>query len=140
MAKWLAAGGFVLLALVIVLWYQMQETGAVAAPAPKPVPVAEQAQAAPSAPLAHAIAAVTATSAQSGKIDPASDAFFSQFTDKIPSIISGNAIRKCYQGGLHRRGRDAFLTLEFVDHIKNGEVTVSDVKIKKSDLNDAALE
>jgi hypothetical protein len=141
MAKWLAAGGVILLALVVLLWYQMQGTGAVAAPAAKPAPVAQEtAQPAKAAPLANAVATIAATGAQSGKIDTASDAFFNQFTDKLPSIVTGNAIRKCYQGGLHRRDRDQFLTVEFVDHIKNGEVTISDVKVKKSDLNDPGLE
>ena len=140
MGKWLAAGGVVLLALVLLLWYQMQATGAVAAPSPKPAPAAIEPTAAHPAPLAHAVAAVTAANAQAGKIDVASDAFFNQFTDKLPSIVTGNAIRKCYKGGLSRRDRDQFVTLEFIDHIKHGEVTISDVRIKKSELNDPALE
>ena len=142
MGKWLAAGGVVLLALVILLWYEMQSSGAIAAPTTNTKPVA-QAEAEPQhpAPVAHAIAAAAVTTEQPGKIDPASDAFFNQFTDKLPSIVSGNALRKCYSSpGLHRRDRDAFLTLEFVDTIKNGEVTISNVRVKKSSLSDPALE
>ncbi|MDB4957784.1 MAG: hypothetical protein JWO36_5353 [Myxococcales bacterium] len=142
MGKWLAACGAVLLVLVVLLWYQMQSTAAVVPTASATLSVAthDVAPAQASTKVVPIAAAVAMTAQTAGKIDPASDAFFNQFTDKVPSIVTGNAIRKCYQGGLHRRDRDQFLTLEFVDHIKNGEVTVSDVKIKKSELNDPTLE
>ena len=69
MGKWLAAGGVVLLALVILLWYEMQSSGAIAAPTTNTKPVA-QAEAEPQhpAPVAHAIAAAAVTTEQPGKI------------------------------------------------------------------------
>lgn len=140
MAKWLAAGGLVLLVLVIALWYQMQGTTAVAAPTPKPEPVAKAEPAAVPAPLVHAAAVAAEAKKNEGKVSPASDEFFNRFTEQVPWVVTGNAMRKCYTGGLHRRDRDAFLTVEFIDTIKDGEVTISNVRVKKSELNDTALE
>ena len=141
--KWLAVGTAGLLVLLAVLWYEMQETPAVAAPAVAAA-AAPEPQAAARAPTKayRAIAAIAAAEEQkqSGKVDPASDQFFYRFTEQVPAVVSSAMMQKCYHGGLHRRSRDQLITLDFIDHIKNGEVTVSDVKVKESSLDDPEME
>jgi len=121
-----AAAGIV--ALLILIWVQMHET-VDAAPAPKqdtaapaPIAVAKKAE------LAAIAKQVTATTAQDGKVSPASDEFFYRFDDLQPSMLTRNAA-KCYTGGLHRVHRNQKVKLAFNNKIVNGEVTVTDVRV-----------
>jgi hypothetical protein len=149
MGKWLAAGGVVLIALVVLLWLQMQPSD----PAPRahaaaaPVAAAQAAvpavaAVAPKAPAATApaeAAAAPAPSVPPGKLDPRSDEFFYKFDEVVPQRLARNAA-KCYEGRHGSLHRNQKLSLRFKTKIVDGEVTVRDVTIKESTLNDAALE
>jgi hypothetical protein len=139
MAKWLAAATVVVLALLALLWLQIREPSAAVAAAPKQ-------QAAPAAPaqlstandLALAAQKVREAQAQSGKIDPASDAFTYRFDEQVTPQLTMNAA-KCYTGGLNRVHRNQKTKLDLKLQIKNGVVTVSDVKIAETTIADKAL-
>ena len=141
MGKWLAAGALVLLVLVILLWMQMRPQDA--------EPIAARAPAAPAAAepvVAKAQSVVPADAEEelevperTGKLDPRSDAFFTKFDEVVPRELTANAA-KCYErrhGSLHRNQK---LTLMFKTRIAHGVVSIVDVKIKESTLNDSALE
>lgn len=138
----LIVGALALLVVAIVLWHELNAPIAVAAPQPV-APAAQVAAPAVATPMTQAIAkvAVAAAPQQSGKLDPASDQFFYKFTEVAPVVLTREAMRKCYTGGLHRVDRDSSLTLDFTETIKNGEVTVSNIQInKQSTLADKELE
>ena len=148
MGKWLAAGGVVLIALVVLLWLQMQPSDPVprahAAVVPAEVPQAAVPSVAaappPKAPAAAAPAeAVPAPSPAPGKLDPRSDEFFYKFDEVVPQRLARNAA-KCYEGRHGSLHRNQKLSLRFKTKIVDGEVTVKDVTIKESTLGDAALE
>jgi hypothetical protein len=147
MGKWLAAGALALLVLVILLWVQMRSHDAdpvgqarIAAPvvavsAAGPATVKVQ----PAAVQAPAAEEELEAPQPSGKLDPRSDAFFNKFDEVVPRELTQNAA-KCYErrhGSLHRNQK---LSLMFKTKITHGVVTVEDVKIKESTLNDSALE
>ncbi|HEX3759515.1 MAG TPA: hypothetical protein VHW23_12450 [Kofleriaceae bacterium] len=142
MGKWLVVGAVILAALVVLLWLQMRPSD--------PVPVAKPAaQPAPAATPAVAAAAVPKPEAEPepapeaepppGKLDPRSDEFFYKFDEVVPQRLSRNAA-KCYEGRHGSLHRNQKLSLRFKTRIRNGEVTVHDVTIKESTLNDSALE
>src|SRR5579862_5360645 len=128
----LVVGALALLVVAIVLWHELNAPIAVAAPRPA-APAAQVAAPAAAAPVTQAIAkvAVAAAPQKDTKLDPASDQFFYKFTEVAPVVLTREAMRKCYHGGLHRVDRDSSLTLDYVETIKNGEVTISDIKINK---------
>ena len=139
MAKWLAAGGVAVVALLILLLLQMRPS----TPAPvahKPAPPATQV-----AMLAKPVAAVPAAEPAAepevppGKLDPRSDEFFYKFDELMPKTLTRNAA-KCYEGRHGQLHRNQKLSLRFKTRIVNGEVSIHDVKIKESTLNDPALE
>lgn len=147
MAKWLVAGGVAILVVVVLLWLQMKAdpvpvARAVAAPAapapvaaaPEPRPVAAASTAPPAAAEEPA-----APAPQPGKLDPRSDEFFNKFDDVVPNRLTRNAA-KCYEGRHGQLHRNQKLSLRFKTKIVNGEVTVHDVTIKESTINDSALE
>ena len=139
MKKLLVIGALGLIALLVVIWWQLHATveaaPAVAARAPQ---VATRMMALPVVPRAVAPAVAPAPPAP-GKLDPGSDEFFNMFTERVP-VFTSKAAMSCYHRGLRRRTMDQSITLTFVDHIKDGEVTVSDVKVKRSTLGDMQLE
>jgi hypothetical protein len=66
------------------------------------------------------------------KWDPMSDEFFYKFTERVPKVLTANA-STCYEtleGSLHRNAK---LVLKFNVKIRDGKVTVQDVKVKESD-------
>ena len=138
--KWLAALGLVVAALVVLLLLQMREDVTVEVAKKEPVtvqPVKQVASAAPSG-LADVAAKVQEAKANEGKIDINSDAFFIRFDELVPQLTTRNAA-KCYTGGLGRVHRNQKVKLSFKDTIKNGVVTVTDVKVVESTINDQAL-
>jgi hypothetical protein len=147
MRKWLA-GAIALLVLVVLVWMQMRSDD--------PEPVVAEHVAAPAAAAAPAVipAAAKGSSAaaqaaapedeldlpeRSGKIDPRSDEFFNKFDDVVPRELTRNAAR-CYEGRHGSLHRNQKLSLRFKTRIRDGKVIISDVTIKESTLNDAALE
>ena len=148
MAKWLAAGGVAIVAILLLLWLQMKSEDpvpvnhAVAAPA-APAQVAIAAAAKPAADKPAAAPAADEAPAEPepkpGKLDPRSDEFFNKFDDVVPNRLTRNAA-KCYEGRHGQLHRNQKLSLRFKTKIVNGEVTVHDVTIKESTIGDPALE
>lgn len=140
MAKWLAAGAVGVIALLVLLWMQIREPAAAVTPAPK----REVAQAAAPAPMKNAsdlaIAAQKMREVQehSGKLDPASDAFIYHFDEAVPPMLTMQAA-KCYTGGLNRVHRNQKTKLKFDIAVKNGVVSVSNVKVAETTISDKAL-
>lgn len=141
MGKFLFAGALALLALVIVLWFQLKAP-AEAAPVPAAVPVeraATQAPAAMPADLQKKVEQVAAAQAQPEKMASDSDEFFFKFQDVITQVATRNAMA-CYTGGLRRVHRNQKLKFMVKDVIKNGEVTITDVQLSpESNIDDAEL-
>jgi hypothetical protein len=138
--KWLAALGLVVAALVVLLFLQMREDVTVDVAKKEPVtvqPVKQVASAVPAG-LADVAAKVQEAKANEGKVDINSDAFFIRFDELVPQLTTRNAA-KCYTGGLGRVHRNQKVKLAFKDTIKNGVVTITDVKVVESTINDQAL-
>lgn len=139
MAKWLLAGSLAVIALLVMIWRELHATAdapktSAALLAPAPAPAAPTV----SPPLAKAVQQVATAAAQPGKIDPASDEFFYRFDDLQPAMLTRNAA-SCYTGGLHRVHRNQKVKLAFKDRIKNGVVTVENVKVVESTIDDPEL-
>ena len=140
MTRWLAAATVIVLALLALLWLQIREP----AVAVTPTPVADVATAAvPASPsnaseLALAAQKVREAQAQGGKIDPASDAFTYRFDEMVTPNLTMMAA-KCYTGGINRVHRNQKTKLNMKLQIKSGVVSVSDVKIVETTINDKAL-
>jgi hypothetical protein len=138
MAKWLAAGTVALIALLALLWMQIREPAAAIAPAPKHVAQAQPQQLHNAHDLALAAQKARAAQTTAGKIDPASDAFTYRFDEQVTPQLTMNAA-KCYTGGLNRVHRNQKTKLAMKLQIKNGVVSVSDVTMVESTINDKAL-
>jgi hypothetical protein len=151
MGKWLAIGGVVVLALVLLLLREMGATEVRTAPV-KPQEQAMThdpgtATALPAAALPAAVAPaaavpaapVAAADGKPAKLDPRSDEFFYKFDETIPKVLTRNAAR-CYDGRSGSLHRNQKLSLNYKVKVANGEVFVQEVKIKESTLNDPALE
>jgi hypothetical protein len=138
--KWLAAFALVVAALLVLLFLQMNEDVKVEVTAKKePVTVEPVKQLADSRTgLANAVAQVQDVTGKPEKIDINSDAFFIRFDELVPHLTSKNAA-KCYTGGLNRVHRNQKVKLAFKDTIKNGVVTISDVRVVETTINDQTL-
>jgi hypothetical protein len=138
--KWLAALGLVVAALLVLLFLQLHEDVKVDVAKKEPVtvqPVKQVAAVEPSG-LSVAAAKVQEAAANEGKVDINSDAFFIRFDELVPQLTTRNAA-KCYTGGLGRVHRNQKVKLAFKDTIKNGVVTITDVKVVESTINDQTL-
>jgi hypothetical protein len=140
MAKWLAVAATVVLALLALLWMQIKEPAAV-------VVTAEKAEAPAVAPngsprnaheLAIAAQKVREAEARGDKIDPASDAFTYRFDEAVTPNLTMMAA-KCYTGGINRVHRNQKTILAMKLRIKDGVVSVADVTMKETTINDKAL-
>jgi hypothetical protein len=141
MAKWLVAGAIVIAALAVLLWMQIREPSAAPSPsgeAAKPS-TATGTVAAPSAAATKPEAVALAEPDQPKKLDPQSDAFFYRFDETVPANLT-RAAADCYTGGLNRVHRNQKLKLGFKTRIVKGEVTVTELKVLESTLNNPALE
>ena len=138
--KWLAAFALVVAALLVLLFLQLNEDVKVEVAAkPEPVTVQPVKQVADSRTgLAAAAAQVQEAVGKPEKIDINSDAFFIRFDELVAPLTSRNAA-KCYTGGLNRVHRNQKVKLAFKDTIKDGVVTISDVRVVESTINDKAL-
>jgi hypothetical protein len=152
MRKWLA-GALALLVLVILLWMQLRSpepavAAHAAAPAAAAVPAVPKVdRAAAIGPPAVAQAAPQAAPPEqeldlperSAKIDPKSDEFFTRFDEVVPRELTRNAAR-CYEGRHGQLHRNQGLKLKYKIRIVNGQVTVRDITVKESTIEDPALE
>ncbi len=142
MKKLLAAGGVLLIVLAILMLHELKGTTTVdAAPAATKAVADHPADTIAPTALPAAPAVVAAVDPDKPKkITTDSDAFQFEFDDVQPKRLM-KAVAKCYTGGLNRvADRSAKMKLTFHDHIVNGEVTVTDVKMVESTLNNKALE
>jgi hypothetical protein len=143
MRKWLVAGGIAILALVVLLWLQLRPSDPLPVthkPAAAPPQVAmAAAKPAPDKPTAPVAEPPPQPEVPPGKLDPRSDEFFNKFDEVVPQRLARNAA-KCYEGRHGSLHRNQKLSLRFKTRIVNGEVSVHDVTIKESTLNDPALE
>jgi hypothetical protein len=71
-----------------------------------------------------------------GKLDPRGDRFRNRVDEQIPARLYGVASR-CYKGGLER---DQRLDLTYRIRVREGNVTIGDIKVVDSTINDGALE
>ncbi len=139
--KALLAAAVVLAAIVAFLLWQLNSSAS--PPVVNAKPVARKAM----PEIAPNVAAEMAALGDVPKVDPdqprkfkpESDEFFLQFDDIQPAMLTKQAA-KCYKGGIERVHRNQKLKLKFKDKIVNGEVTVEDVQIVESTLNNAALD
>lgn len=142
MGKWLALVGIAIIAALVLLWRQLGDASAIAAPAaPAPPPVGGPGPGVAAArPTAAAPAAAPATAASSppAKLDVESDAFFYRFQEVVPAVLSRNAAT-CYEGIARRVHRNQKLVLAFTVKIKGGVVTVGDVKADVNTLDNPGL-
>ena len=140
MTKWLAAATVIVLALLALLWLQIREPAVAVTPAPVADVATAAAPASPSnaSELALAAQKVREAQAQGGKIDPASDAFTYRFDEMVTPNLTMMAA-KCYTGGINRVHRNQKTKLNMKLQIKSGVVSVSDVKIVETTINDKAL-
>ncbi len=140
MGKWLAAGSVVVIALLVLLWMQLRAPAeAAVVPAPdKPAVQPAAAPAAPPADIARAMKKVEAAQASGDKMTTDSDEFFNTYQDVVTQVATRNAMQ-CYTGGLHTLHRNAKVKFAVRDVIKNGEATITEVKVVESTINDPEL-
>ncbi len=141
MGKWLAAGSLALIAVLVLLWYQIHAP-ADAAPATA-APVAQGSAAAPAPTAARegaqkALAQVAQAEAGSDKMTLDSDEFFNTFQDVVVQIATKNAMT-CYTGGLRSLDHDPMVRFNVKETIHEGVVSISDVKVAESTINDPEL-
>jgi hypothetical protein len=146
---WLAAGGVLILVLLLLLWREMAPTEAKKAAPVKPhetaVAMVSPSESQPSVvkPTAVAAAATDPVAAvpdgKPAKLDPRTDEFFYRFDETIPKVVTRNAA-KCYEGRHGTLHRNQKLSLRYKVKVVNGEVGIREVSIKESTLGDAALE
>lgn len=138
MAKWLAAAAVALIAVLLVLWKQLGSSDAAAVVRRPPPARSAQVAVAVARPEA-APPAAPPPAADPTKIDPKSDEFFYQFEELVVPMLSRDAV-KCYETLGARVHRNQDLVLGFKHKIENGRVTIHDVVVKESTLNNPALE
>jgi hypothetical protein len=137
MRKLLVTGALAVVALLVFVLYEIH---AQVNAAPVVTPPAAASVASRPAPIAHApVAKVVTAPDVDNKVNANSDEFFDRFVERQPKVAS-RAAMTCYRRDTHRRTMDQWIRFSFVGHIKNGEVTFSDVKAKESRLDDKELE
>jgi hypothetical protein len=136
----LSAGVLLLLVALVVLIIQLRSSAASASVAPASATAsAYVAGSAPSAaPNLEVAVAAEPAPGQPEKLDPQSDAFFYRFDEVVPANLT-RAAASCYEGA-PRVHRNKKMKLAFKTRIKNGVVTLEDVKVVVSTLGNAALE
>lgn len=143
MKRWVLAGGLLLVAVAAFLLLQLRT------PADASTPIAEVARRElpplPEFPVGRnqapdsVMAEVEAAPVEDGppqKLDPKSDEFFRRFDDMIAAKLTAEAAT-CYNGG---KERDQKVKFSFRAVIRDGRVTIRDVKQMVSTMNDPALE
>lgn len=134
--KLLGIGAVLLVALLVFLWRSMNES--IATPIIQKDQEAAKRAAIKIDPVAQKPEQPKAAPVDEGKpekLDPMSDEFFFRFTERVPKELSFQAAT-CYeglQGSLHRNQK---VVLVFDVTVKNGLVSVHNVKVKPADPDD----
>lgn len=149
MGKWLVGAGIAIIVMLVLLWRQLDDSSATAAPPPTPAVAAIAQPATTATAIAKPAAAEPATEAPvasaqpepTKKIDVESDEFFYKFQEVVPAVLSRNAV-KCYEGVTKRVHRNQNAVYKFKVKIKDGVVTIKDAAVETSSLGDdnSALE
>lgn len=149
MRKLLAAIAVVIIIALVLLWRELDSSSA-AAPAASATPAAPaQVASAPAAKPAAATAAAAADEPEAPKdpstekMDPQSDEFFYQHDEIVVPMMMRQAV-KCWENlSPAKRAefhRNQSLVAKFKQRIRNGVVTVHDLVVERSSINDPALE
>jgi|SRR5450755_1983409 len=138
MRKLLVVGALAVIALLVLVLYEIHAQVDAAPTARSPASAAMASHPMPTH-VPVELAKVATTPDGDNRVNVNSDDFLDRFVDRQPKVAS-RAAMTCYRGGLHRRTMDQWIRFSFVGHIKNGEVTFSDVKTKESRLDDKVLE
>jgi hypothetical protein len=147
MGKWLGALGVIVLLVLVFLWRELNSSSA--APAEPAKPAATQVASAPTPPAAAAPAEPAAAEPEkpaappSDKMDPQSDEFFREHDEVVTKKLMMQAV-KCWEN-LPEAKRATFhrnqsMVAKFKQRIRNGVVTIYDLEVENSSINDAALE
>ncbi len=141
MGKWLVGAGIAIVVMLVLLWRQLDDSSATAAPPPARAEVTATAlPSAPAKPIAAPAAApvaeepvAVATPEAPKKIDVQSDEFFYKFQEVVPAMLSRNAV-KCYEGVSKKVHRNQNAVYKFKVKIKDGVVTIKDAAVERSSL------
>ena len=139
MKKLFAIAAVVVIALLALLLMQLEEPATTVEPAKREVaaaPAAAPVQGA--AELAIAAQKVREAQERGDKVDPASDAMIYRLDERVPAMLTAPAA-KCYEGGLSRVHRNQSVRLGFKLQVKDSVVSVKDIKILASSINDQKL-
>lgn len=144
MGKWLAAGGVALIVVLLLMWKQVSTTSAEPTPSVAPAQVEKavapvQASAVVAPAPANVLDEEPVVDDKPKKLDPGGDEFFYAFTENVPKVLSKSAA-ECYAGKLGTKHRNQKLVLKFKVQVRSGTVTIHDLKVDISTLNDPALE
>lgn len=149
--KWLAVAAAVIVAALIFLWKEMGSdsevipTATAAKPqvtemASTPTERARQERVKAAAKLAEeAKAAPKVDDGKPQKVDAMSDEFFYKLPERVPKML-GRAAAKCYEGVAKKVHRNENVVYDFKTKVKDGVVTISDVKVNRSSISQPALE
>ncbi len=150
MRKLLAALAVLIIIALVLLWRELDSSSA-AAPAASATPAAPtQVASAPAAkPAATPAAAPAATEPAAAKepstekMDPQSDEFFYQHDEVVVPIMMRQAV-KCWENLPPAKRaefhRNQSMVAKFKQRIRNGVVTIHDLVVERSSINDPALE
>lgn len=151
MGKWLAAIGVLILVVLVLLWRQLDEPSAAApaeaAKAAAPVQVASAPVPGDVKPVASATSdavptAVTAPASEE-KMHPSSEEFTRKHDEVVVPRMMMQAV-KCWENlPASKRAefhRNQSMVATFKQKIRNGVVTIHDLKLERSSINDPALE
>jgi len=148
MGKWLVAGAAALVLILLLLWRQLGDEAAPVVRSPQAVapsaaasvpPKSSQTQLAKADPVKQGTELeLDPPPAGPRKINPMSDEFNERFEEQVPRRLTREAA-KCYEGRHGSLHRNQKLTLMFKTKIRDGVVTVHDVRVKEDTIQDAAL-
>jgi hypothetical protein len=150
--KWLGIAALALIAILIVMWRQIDTDVSTPAPEAKPVQVAQ----APAQPALTPITIPPSTpdvveappppvekTDDGGKYDPQSDEFFHKHDEVVIPQVMRSAV-KCWEALEPAKQklfhRNQSIVIKFKQKIVNGTVTMYDAKVERSSIKDPALE
>jgi len=145
--KWLAALAAVIILVLVLLWRELDTSSAApieaAPPAPAQVARAPEPKPEVKAPEPAPEPAPAPPAPASDKMDPQSDEFFREHDEIVTKKLMMQAV-KCWENlpAAKREGfhRNQSMKAKFKQKIRNGVVTIEDLEVTDSSLNDPALQ
>jgi len=151
MGKWLAALAVVIIVVLVLLWRELDSPSAAttaepATPPPAPTQVAHVDEPKPEANKPTAAVAdepAPKPDPSKEKMDPQSDEFFYKHDEVVIPNMMRQAV-KCWENLPPQKraefNRTQSMVAHFKQRIRNGVVTIYDLKVERSSINDQALE